>query len=99
MANTAARWIWCNGGIWSRMDRMAAPSPSATVDGNLVRIFVGGTLAGTGRFTAASIRDYQGEPLGETPEAHESALSALAARLVAQAKEELAAMQREAYDE
>lgn len=72
---------------------------SATIDGSTVRVAVGGALAGTGRFTGNRIADYQGELLGETREAHEAALAALAERLLAQGAEEVEAMQREAYDE
>lgn len=81
------------------MPRMAAHQLHATVDGSAVRVFVGDTLVGAGRIAGARIDDYRGDPLGDTPEAHEAALRALAERLLAQAREELAAMQREAYDE
>jgi hypothetical protein len=81
------------------MGLMPPRDVSARVDGSLVRIFMGAALAGTGRVTAAGIRDYEGEPLGETRSAHEGVLSDLAVQLVQQAKEELDAMQREAYDE
>lgn len=78
---------------------MAALGYSAAVDGGVVRIFAGGAPAGAGRFLGTRFVDYEGKALGETPEAHEAALSDLAERLLAQAREELAAMQREAYDE
>jgi hypothetical protein len=78
---------------------MGAPEPSATVDGSTVRVFLGDCLVGTGRFSGPHIADYQGQPLGETPHAHHAALDALAERLLAQARAELAAMQEDAYDE
>lgn len=77
---------------------MGTLGASGIVDGSFVRIFLGGILVGTGRFIGPHIGDYEGQPLGETQQAHEAALSALAQRLLAQGKEELAAMQREAYD-
>jgi len=73
--------------------------PTATIDGSVVRVSLGGVLVGTGRFIGPRIGDYDGELLGPTAEAHEAMLSALAARLLAQGKEELAAMQKEAYDD
>ena len=78
---------------------MAGLGYSAAVDGSVVRISAGGAPVGAGRFLGTRIIDYEGEALGETPEAHAAALSDLAERLLAQAREELAAMQREAYDE
>ncbi len=71
----------------------------ATIDGDIVRIHLGGDLRGTGRFANGRIEQYHGAPLGETPEAHESALAHLAALLLEQARAELAAMQKEAYDD
>jgi hypothetical protein len=78
---------------------MDVVEPTAVVDGSIVQVFRGGSLAGTGRFVGPRIVDYDGQPLGETEEAHQAALDALAERLLAQAREELSAMQREAYDE
>lgn len=43
--------------------------------------------------------DYRGQPLGPTEEAHRTALSSLAERLLADARAELAAMNEAAHDE
>jgi hypothetical protein len=78
---------------------VSTDSLHATIDGDVVRVLLGASLKGTGRFADGCIEHYDGAPLGETPEAHEAALACLAARLLEQAREELAAMQRDAYDE
>lgn len=78
---------------------MGALEPTAVVDGSVVRVFLDGSLAGTGRFVGPRIVDYEGRRLGETDEAHRAALGTLAERLLAQARAELEAMQEEAYDE
>jgi hypothetical protein len=78
---------------------MGALEPSAMVDGSTVCIFLGDSLIGTGHFSGPFIAGYQGQPLGETPQAHQAALDALAERLLAQGRAELAAMQADAYDE
>ena len=78
---------------------MSTDSLHATIEGDLVRVHRDGSLAGAGRFVDGRIERYDGAPLGETPGAHEAALASLAARLLEQAREELAAMQRDAYDE
>jgi hypothetical protein len=78
---------------------MAASEPTAVVDGSVVRVLVGGRPAGTCRFVGGRLRGYEGQVLGDTEETHQTALSALAERLLVQAREELAAMQREAFDD
>ena len=78
---------------------MAEKGIHATVSGDLVRVYRGEALLGTGRFVGERIERYDGLSLADAPHAHEAALAELAARLLARAREELAAMQREAYDE
>ena len=80
-------------------DVMAEVEPTAVVDGNVVNVFLAGILAGTCRFSGGRLTHYEGQPLGDTEQAHEAALSTLAERLLAQGREELAAMQQAAYDE
>jgi hypothetical protein len=78
---------------------MGAIEPTAVVDGSVVQVFIGGSLAGMARFAGARLVDYEGQALGETEQDHQTALDALAERLLAQGREELLAMQEAAYDE
>ncbi len=78
---------------------MTSPDLTAIVEGSAVRVLRSGTAVGSCRFSGEHLVDYQGEPLGPTESAHETALSLLAERLLADARAELAAMNEAAHDE
>jgi len=74
-------------------------APECIVEGSTVRLRRAGVDLGIARLDRGRLVEYEGAALGATPAEHEAALDALARDLDARARAELAAMEREAFDE